>query len=54
MRGSFLQKSKEDARLLHGKGRIELLHGEEFGIKMSAYPGAQSLMIIVVRIAKSL
>ena len=25
------------ARLLHSKGRIQLLHGEEFGIKVNAY-----------------
>lgn len=41
-----------NARLLHSKGRIELLHGEEFGIKVNAYPGTQALVIVVVRIAK--
>ncbi len=43
-----------NARLLHSKGRIELLHGEEFWLKMSTYPGTQALMIIVVRIAQGL
>ena len=41
-----------NARLLHSKGRIELLHGEEFGIKVNAYPGTQALMIVVARIAE--
>ncbi len=42
------------AYLLHSKGRIKLLHGEEFGIKVNTYPGAQALMIVVVRIAQDL
>ena len=28
-----------NARLLHSKGRIELLHGEEFGIKVRSLSG---------------
>ena len=43
-----------NTHLLHSKGRVELLHGEKFGIKVRAYPGAQALMIIVVRIAGSI
>jgi hypothetical protein len=41
-------------RLLYRKSRIELLHGEKFGIVVNAYPGAQTFMILVARIAQGL
>jgi hypothetical protein len=47
-------QQRGNAPLLHSKGRIELLHGEELGIKVIAYPGTQALMIVVVRIAQGL
>src|SRR5258706_16142866 len=51
-RHTFLIILARKLTLLHSKGRIELLHGEEFGIIVNPYPGTQKLMIHVERMPK--